>query len=54
MTNPVFGKRSKVRVLGALGGAGQLIVQEAQARGYNVAALVRSPEMADGLIRRRG
>lgn len=54
MANPVVGKRSDVLVLGAIRGAGHLIVREAQARGYNVAALVRSSERADGLIRRPG
>ena len=35
---------SKLLVLGATGGTGRLIVSQALARGYDVAALVRSPE----------
>jgi len=34
----------KILVLGATGGTGRLIVSEALARGYDVTALVRSPE----------
>ena len=34
----------KILVLGATGGTGRLIVSQAQARGYDVTALVRSPE----------
>jgi uncharacterized protein YbjT (DUF2867 family) len=39
----------KVLVLGATGGTGRLIVQQALARGYEVSALVRSPEKAKSL-----
>jgi uncharacterized protein YbjT (DUF2867 family) len=39
----------KILVLGATGGTGRLIVSQALARGYDVAALVRSPEKAGGL-----
>jgi len=38
--------RPKILVLGATGGTGQLIVGQALARGYDVAALVRSPDAA--------
>ncbi|HZY18885.1 MAG TPA: SDR family oxidoreductase [Ramlibacter sp.] len=41
--------RQKVLVLGATGGTGRLIVQEALARGHEVRALVRSPDKARGL-----
>ena len=41
--------RLKVLVLGATGGTGRLIVQQAPARGHAVRALVRSPEKATGL-----
>ena len=34
---------SKILVLGATGGTGRLVVSQALARGYDVAALVRSP-----------
>jgi putative NADH-flavin reductase len=48
MTNPETDKiqttQSKILVLGATGGTGRLIVSEALARGYDVTALVRSPE----------
>jgi uncharacterized protein YbjT (DUF2867 family) len=40
---------SKILVLGATGGTGRLIVQQALARGYEVTALVRSPEKAADL-----
>lgn len=40
----------KILVLGATGGTGRLIVSQAVARGYDVAALVRSPEKARDLI----
>lgn len=40
---------SKILVLGATGGTGRLIVSQAVARGYEVTALVRSPEQATGL-----
>ena len=36
----------KVLIIGGTGGTGQLIVQEARARGHDVVALVRSPEKA--------
>ena len=39
----------KVLVLGATGGTGRLIVEQALARGYEVSALVRSPEKAKSL-----
>ncbi|QNH15138.1 NAD(P)H-binding protein [Xanthomonas sp. SS] len=38
--------RPKILVLGATGGTGRLIVGQAVARGYDVAALVRSPDRA--------
>lgn len=41
--------RKKVLVLGATGGTGRLIVEQALARGHDVHALVRSPEKATGL-----
>ena len=41
--------RQKVLVLGATGGTGRLIVEQALARGHEVHALVRSPEKATGL-----
>jgi len=40
---------SKILVLGATGGTGRLIVSQALARGYQVTALVRSPEKASDL-----
>lgn len=40
---------SKILVLGATGGTGRLIVEQALARGHHVTALVRSPEKASGL-----
>jgi uncharacterized protein YbjT (DUF2867 family) len=39
----------KILVLGATGGTGRLIVSKALARGYDVTALVRSPEKGSGL-----
>jgi putative NADH-flavin reductase len=39
----------KILVLGATGGTGRLIVSQALERGYDVAALVRSPEKAGDL-----
>jgi uncharacterized protein YbjT (DUF2867 family) len=39
----------KLLVLGATGGTGRLIISQAVARGYDVAALVRSPEKAADL-----
>ncbi|MGC2086549.1 MAG: SDR family oxidoreductase [Bradyrhizobium sp.] len=41
--------RAKLLVLGATGGTGRLIVSQALARGYDVTALVRSPEKARDL-----
>uniref|UniRef100_UPI000D3C57C9 NAD(P)-dependent oxidoreductase n=1 Tax=unclassified Variovorax TaxID=663243 RepID=UPI000D3C57C9 len=41
--------RKKVLVLGATGGTGRLIVEQALARGHDVHALVRSPQKASGL-----
>ena len=41
--------RPKILVLGATGGTGRLIVREALARGFDVRALVRSPQKASGL-----
>lgn len=41
--------RPKLLVLGATGGTGRLIVSQALARRYDVAALVRSPEKAKDL-----
>lgn len=41
--------QSKLLVVGATGGTGRLIVSQAVARGYDVAALVRSPEKAGDL-----
>jgi putative NADH-flavin reductase len=41
--------RAKLLVLGATGGTGRLIVSQALARGYDVTALVRSPEKASDL-----
>jgi uncharacterized protein YbjT (DUF2867 family) len=38
-----------ILVLGATGPTGRLIVAQALARGYDVAALVRSPEKLSGL-----
>ncbi len=39
----------RILVLGATGGTGRLIVDQALARGYDVTALVRSPEKASSL-----
>jgi uncharacterized protein YbjT (DUF2867 family) len=41
--------RPKILVLGATGGTGRLIVAQSLARGYDVAALVRSPGKAKSL-----
>ena len=49
MTKSLDSKRSNILVLGATGGTGRLIVSDAQARGYNVTALVRSAEKAGDL-----
>jgi uncharacterized protein YbjT (DUF2867 family) len=42
--------QAKILVLGATGGTGRLIVAQALARGYDVTALVRSPEKANALL----
>ncbi len=42
-------KTSKILVLGATGGTGRLIVEQAVARGHDVAVLVRSAEKAKNL-----
>jgi putative NADH-flavin reductase len=47
--HPGLPARAKLLVLGATGGTGRLIVKEALARGFEVRALVRSPEKATGL-----
>lgn len=39
----------KIFVLGATGGTGQLIIRHALAKGYDVTAMVRSPEKGAGL-----
>lgn len=39
----------KIFVLGATGGTGQLIIRQALAKGYDVTAMVRSPEKGAGL-----
>ena len=49
MTDLQDSKRSNILVLGATGPTGQIIVREAQARGYKVTALVRSPKKAASL-----
>jgi uncharacterized protein YbjT (DUF2867 family) len=53
MANPMTNERdpatSRILVLGATGDTGRLIVQQALAKGYDVAALVRSPEKAAAL-----
>jgi uncharacterized protein YbjT (DUF2867 family) len=48
-THPVRADRPRILVLGATGGTGRLIVRQALARGYDVAALVRSPDRASAL-----
>ncbi|MBK1836633.1 SDR family oxidoreductase [Azospirillum sp. YIM B02556] len=48
-TGTVQSAAPRILVLGATGGTGRLIVGQALARGYDVAALVRSPERARGL-----
>jgi uncharacterized protein YbjT (DUF2867 family) len=48
-TEPSGLARPRLLVLGATGGTGRLIVQEALARGFEVRALVRSPAKASGL-----
>ncbi|GLS23888.1 NADH-flavin reductase [Labrys miyagiensis] len=47
--NEIDPTTSKILVLGATGGTGRLIVQQALARGYEVTALVRLPEKAADL-----
>ena len=42
--NNIQTAQPKILVLGATGGTGRLIINRAVARGYDVAALVRSPE----------
>jgi len=42
--------RRRLLVLGATGGTGRLIVQQALARGFDVRALVRNPDKASGLV----
>ena len=42
-------KRGKLLILGATGGTGRLIVKEALSRGFEVRAMVRSPQKANGL-----
>ena len=49
MTDDFDPVTSKMLVLGATGGTGRLVVQQALARGYEVTALVRSPEKAADL-----
>ncbi|MBY6265437.1 SDR family oxidoreductase [Azospirillum sp. 412522] len=48
-TGTVRSAAPRILVLGATGGTGRLIVRQALDRGYDVAALVRSPEKAAGL-----
>jgi uncharacterized protein YbjT (DUF2867 family) len=48
-TNDTGTAQPKILVLGATGGTGRLIVSQALARGYDVAALVRSPEKGEAL-----
>ena len=48
-TDNVATAKPKILVLGATGGTGRLIVREALARGYEVTALVRSPDKARDL-----
>lgn len=49
MTNSIQPDQPKILVLGATGPTGRLIVTQALARGYDVTALVRSPEKAGEL-----
>jgi len=49
MTNSIQPDQPKILVLGATGPTGRLIVAQALARGYDVTALVRSPEKAGDL-----
>ncbi len=48
-TNDTQTAQPKILVLGATGGTGRLIVSQALARGYDVSALVRSPEKGSDL-----
>ncbi|CAO3423818.1 NAD(P)-dependent oxidoreductase [Azospirillum endophyticum] len=48
-TGTVPSAAPRILVLGATGGTGRLIVGQALTRGYDVTALVRSPEKAQGL-----
>src|SRR5690349_23950097 len=48
-TGNVRTAQPKILVVGATGGTGRLIVGEALARGYDVSALVRSPDKAKSL-----
>jgi uncharacterized protein YbjT (DUF2867 family) len=48
-TDNVRTAQAKILVVGATGGTGRLIVGEALARGYDVSALVRSPDKAKSL-----
>jgi len=48
-TNDTQTAQPKILVLGATGGTGSLIVSQALARGYDVSALVRSPEKGSDL-----
>ena len=49
MTNSPDNARPNILVLGATGPTGRLIVRDAQARGWNVTALVRSPDKTGDL-----
>ena len=49
LTEDTHTKTSKILVLGATGGTGRLIVEQAVARGHDVAVLVRSAEKAKDL-----
>ena len=48
-TNDTQTAQPKILVLGATGGTGRLIVSQALARGYDVSALVRSPDKGSDL-----
>lgn len=49
MTDNIQADQPKILILGATGPTGRLIVTQALARGYDVTALVRSPEKAGDL-----
>src|SRR5262245_58161971 len=49
VTDNIRAAQPKILILGATGGTGRLIVSQALARGYDVAALVRSLERASDL-----